>query len=206
MKGNMKKVALVFMVTILGVLMAAGAALAGDRHLKGDYAFTGTAVCLSSMDGFNADLTPKTSRIFYESFNVQGVWRFNADGTGKRHGRLVSVRYMPFTFSSSHGSSSEFEAPFTYTIGPNGAISTDLSGPCEGIALTGPNPLMTWEVDKISLKGIVSEDKKTLTIANDEPQIETITFGNGISYPRICNRSRVLIKLEGQGQHGWFHK
>jgi len=177
---------------ILGVsLFWAGIAGAAPPQLKGEYAFTGEATCTTSLSGFNADLTPKNPW-FLQSFSVQGVWTFNGDGTGSREGRSVGLS----TGSSPGVGSEDWLAPFGYTVGPDGTFTTWLTSPLTGTVLTGPRAGQTFTIDKIDLTGIISKDKKSLTIAADEPQIETVTYSDGTVHPRICHRSRVLLRLE----------
>ena len=181
-------------LSLLLILVWAGFAAADPGNLKrlrGDYAFTGEAVCITSPLGFDADLTPKGT-YFITWFSVQGVWTFNGDGTGTREGRAVSVIGAPFPGASSQ----DFQAPFTYTLGPDDTFTTALSSPLTGKVLTGQRAGQTFTIDQIRLTGMISKDKKSLTIAAEEPQIETVTYSDGTVHPRICHRSRVLLRLD----------
>jgi hypothetical protein len=46
------------------------------------------------------------------------------------------------------------------------------------------------------MTGLISKDGNTLTLASVVPAVETVTFSNGDVWPRICHRSRVLIKID----------
>jgi len=183
-------VSLSFLLILVWAAVAA-ADPGNPKRLHGDYAFTGEATCITSPLGFDPDLTPKGT-YFITWFSVQGVWTFNGDGTGTREGRAVSVIGAPFPGASSQ----DFQAPFTYVVGPNGTFTTALSSPLTGMVLTGTRAGQTFTIDQIQLTGIISKDKKSLTIAADEPQIETVTYSDGTVHPRICHRSRVLLRLE----------
>jgi hypothetical protein len=190
----MKKLSILTTIVVslgfLVILVWAGSTTAAPPQLKGDYAFTGEASCITSLLGFDADLTPNGTW-FLQSFSVQGVWTFNGDGNGSREGRSVGLSTLPFPGVGSE----DFLAPFGYTVGPDGTFTTWLTSPLTGTILTGPRAGQTFTIDKIDLKGIISKDKKSLTIAAEEPQIETVRFSNGNVHYRICHRSRVLIWL-----------
>lgn len=194
MKRSMKKLAVFVIIVTIGTFIAATMATADDGHhkksIQGDYAFTGAATCVVSPAGFNPNLTPKGGW-YYESFSVQGVWTFNHDGTGIRQGRAVVVTF----YSPGQAASNDFQASFTYSIGPDDTITTQLSSPLTGQILTGTRAGQKFTTDQIALKGLIAKDNESLTIASDEPQIETTTYSNGDISPRICHRSRVLLRL-----------
>ncbi len=183
------------------MLLWAGAADAGPNQLlHGAYAFTGEASCIVSLTGFNNDGTPKDGR-FVESFTVQGVWTFNGDGTGSRTGRSVGITHpdhdSPSTFAiGGSADSSDFQASFTYNVAPDGTFTTLLSAPLTGTVLTGPRALQTFTIDQIALAGLMSQDHRSLTIATEDPSVETVTYSNGDVRYRICHRSRALFQLK----------
>ncbi len=183
----------------LGTVGNATADSQKDRNklLKGDYAFTGEASCLIALDGFDpTDLTPLSDSRFVTSFSVQGVVTFNGDGTGARYGSTVSFTHSDRPVILGGAGSDEFQASFTYDVAPDKTtFSTQLSAPLTGKFLSGLRKGQTYTIDKIPLTGMISEDKKSLTLATDEPTIETQTFSNGDVHYRICHRSRVLIRI-----------
>jgi hypothetical protein len=186
--------------SILGVfLLWTGAADADQNdNLKGSYAFTGEATCLVSLSGFNSKLTPIDGR-FVQSFNVQGVWTFFGNGTGARTGRSVGITHPTnFTTTIDGGAGSDnFQASFTYNVASDGTFTTTLSGPLTGTVLTGTRAGQTFTIDQLALNGLISQDRKSLTIANDQPTIEVVTYSNGDIHHRICHRSRALFRLKG---------
>lgn len=184
--------------TVVGVMLLWATAVdaAPNDLLKGDYAFTGEATCLVSFRGFNPDLSPIDGR-YVESFNAQGVWSFFGNGTGARTGRSVGISH-PTNFTTVIGGgagSSDFQASFTYAVAPDGTITTALVGPLTGTQLTGGRAGQTFTIDQIALKGLMSQDHKSLTFATDQPTVEVQTYSNGDVHYRICHRSRVLLRL-----------
>lgn len=199
-------------VAVLVVSFAAGPAGAAPANfnslLKGDYAFMGTTTCLVSRGGFNADLTPFGPPALFPfliTFSVQGVRTFNGDGTGSVSARVLSVSHpfalpspvvAPYTpsFNRGAGSSTDVEATFTYTVGPDSKVVID-NATFLGTILTGPGVGQTFTVtDFPQFVGYLSQDHKALTLAHEEPVIETQTFSGGDVQYRICPRARVLLK------------
>lgn len=177
------------------VFLWAGSTVAAPPSLKGDYAFTGEAGCLISPDGFNTDLTPMGPS-FIRSSSVQGVRTFNRDGTGTVTGTLVSTSYARSSTFVPSASSETFSFSFLYSVAPDGTFTSDLvPGTYLGTFVAGPLSGDTVTVDKIHLKGMISKDGTSLTLATDAPMVETDTISNGDVEKQICHRSRVLIWL-----------
>lgn len=167
-----------------------------NQLLHGDYAFTGEATCLAGLGGFTNDLIPIGGRFVF-SFSVQGVRTFNGDGTGTLHGRSVSVTHSDNPFQSGGATSNNFQASFTYNVAPDRTFTSELNGPLTGTFLTGTRAGQTFATTNFPVfAGIISQDHKSLTLAHPEPTVEVQTFSNGDVQPRICHRSRVLLRLK----------
>jgi hypothetical protein len=222
------------------VAIYAGSAAADSPNLKGSYGFTGTAACLTAPgsvpgatplpnptpgvalpnSGFQADLRPNdavpgSSTVAYShSFAVEGVRKFNGDGTGTVKGTSVGITGRPtpgpngFPHFPPAAGSAEFSFSFTYTVDGNGGwTATMVPGSYTEKFVTGPrshfNPAnlgvdQTATVDAIPpVVGMISQDGKTLIAAHVTPTVETRTYSNGDVDPEICHRSRVFIKLPG---------
>ena len=183
----------VFLSSILGFVLAAAAAQAEptdlNQILRGDYASTGTDRCITSLAGFNANLTPKGFS-FGQSQSIHILHTFNGDGTGTAHGHSVTVTDPPGAVNSS-----DFSFAFTYDVAPDGTVTFE-SGPTTGTLLTGPSAGETFTIDHFpNSVGHISEDHKTLALVTDTPAPEVITLSTGLVEQRICARERVSIKL-----------
>jgi len=171
-----------------------------NHLLRGDYAFSGEATCLVSTAGFNTtNLTP-LGQSFVFSFSVQGVRTFNADGTGHVTARVVRITHPSPIFPGS-ASSTDFEADFTYEVAPDLTFTVETSI-LTGTILTGLFKNQTITIANFpKFSGRISQDHRTLTLAHDEPTIETQTrfVGNVLqsTEQRICHRSRILLELKG---------
>ena len=192
------------------MLFTAGAAEADphdrNRQLRGDYAFSGAHTCLVSIGGFDPDLTPANFPApfpFVNSFSIQGVRTFNGDGTGQVVARSVSVSHPyalpnpapPHFFSRGGAGSSDVAANFTYEVAPDRTLTI---GPTTvtGTILTGTRTGQTFTIVNVPpLVGLISKSHKTLTIAHDEPGVETISYSNGDVHHRICPRARIHLEL-----------
>jgi hypothetical protein len=198
----------------------AGVNAASPKKLKGEYAFTGSASCLFAPgsdpgstnptpgtalpnSGFNASLQPLVNATaFSSSFSVEGIRTFNADGTGTITGTNVNTTERPTPGTTGYpsfpasASSNTFSASFTYVINSDDTFVVTQSGPQTGTFLSGPRTGQTFSVNIPPMTGLISKDGNTLTLANVTPVVETISFSNGDVWPRICHRSRVLIKMD----------
>jgi hypothetical protein len=197
-----------------------GADAASPKKLKGEYAFTGSASCLFAPgsdpgpgnptpgtalpnSGFNANLQPLVNATsFSSSFSVEGVTVFNGDGTGTFKGTSLNTTERPtpgptgYPSFPASASSNTFEGSFTYVINADDSFDTTMVGPLTGVFLTGSRTGQTTSVNRPPLHGLINKNGDTLTLASIEPQVETVVFSNGDVWPRICHRSRVLIKMD----------
>ena len=220
---------------VLSVTFAA-AASADSPRLKGSYGFTGTAACLVAPghvgviggpnlpnptpgvalpnSGFQPNLRPNdavpgSSTVAYScSFAVEGIRKFNGDGTGTVKGTVVDIVGRPTpgpggfpNFPPSAGSA-DFSFSFTYTVNADGSwTSAMVAGSYSETHVTGPRAGQTSTVDAIPpVVGMISQDGRTLIAAHVALAVETHTYSNRDVDPQICHRSRVFIKLD-DGDH-----
>ena len=161
--------------------------------------------------GFDGNLRPNpisppaptgTFTDFTSSDDVEGIAIFNGDGTGTVTGTSVSIAHRPtpgpigYPNFARGASSSTFQASFTYTVNSDDTFDRQLAGPLTGTVLTGGRAGQTFSINTIPLTGLISKDGKTLTIASIVPTVETVTYSTSEIWPRICHRSRVLIKMD----------
>jgi hypothetical protein len=187
---------------IVGViLLGVGTVDADPQHLnallQGDYVSTGENTCLVALPpGFNPNLTPIDGRFSFSS-STQGMRTFHGDGTGTVQSRSVSVTHPDTPVTLGGASSSDTNTgSFTYTVAPDRTV-TVVSGPVTGTELTGSRVGQTFTIDAFPvLTGRIALDRKSLTLASEEPTVEVVTFSNGDVHDRICHRSRILLKLK----------
>jgi hypothetical protein len=187
--------------------------------LNGQYAFTGTAACLSAPgssmsppspgnttpntdSGFDTTLQPlNVAKSFSFSNSVEGVRTFKFDGTGTVNATELSITVPPTpgppkapVFPPS-ASSSTLSYSFTYAFNPDGTFTaTVVAGSFMGTVQTGPRTGQTFTVANFpQLVGRVAQTGASLTLATQVPTVDTVTFSNGDVWPRICHRSRVLL-------------
>ena len=210
--------ALIWLVSVV-VLAWTVSAHAALPSLKGTYAFTGTLGCLFAPGsdsappnppgtmlpnaGFRPNLVPfDVPSSFSISNSIVGVRRFNGDGTGTVSATEVGIVMRPTPGSTGYpsfppdASSAQIQYSFTYTFNPNGTFATSLSGPLSGTFLAGPRSGQTFSIpDLPQFLGVPSQDFSTIVLAEPAPMVETVTYSNGDVWPRICLRSRVLIRI-----------
>ena len=207
-------------ICAIGLVHPGGADAASPKKLKGEYAFTGTASCLFAPGsdpgpanptpgvplpnaGFNAKQQPLVNATaFVTSFSVEGVTVFKNDGTGTFKGTSVSITERPTPGPTGYPNfpasvaSNTFEGAFTYVVNGDDTFDTQMAGPLTGTVLSGPRTGQTTSSDRPPMTGLISKDGNTLTSASVVPAVETVIFSNGDVWPRICHRSRVLIKMD----------
>jgi hypothetical protein len=81
-------------------------------------------------------------------------------------------------------------------VNSDDTFTVTLAAPQTGTFLTGPRTGQTFSVNTIPLTGLISKDGNTLTLASVVPTVEIISYSDGDIWPRICHRSRVLIKMD----------
>jgi hypothetical protein len=167
--------------------------------------------------GFNANLQVlDVPGAFSRSFSVEGIRTFNGDGTGTVSGTAVNVTVKPtpgpggFPHFPPSASGADFSFSFTYTVNADGTwTSTMVPGSYSETFNFGPRTGQTATVDAIPPQsGMISRDGKTLIVAHLAPVVETHRYSNGDVTPEICDRSRVLIKLQDaddDNDHGHDH-
>lgn len=187
------------------MVLAASSAMADSQahRLRGDFAFTGSTVCVNSGAnfaftpptpplGFTADLVP-IGPSFVNTNSVQGVLTFNGDGTGSSVSRFVSL--------GNPGAAGAFDSSvqFTYSVAADGTLTID-NGPSISVTVAGPN---TGQQSRISgvptFVGRLSSDRKSLTFASFNPGVETVTrlvpAPELVTSVRICHRNRIGIRI-----------
>ena len=211
----MKRMLSVASICLVG--LAPILAHSGERNLnhslRGDFAFSGEATCLGSHanDGF-VDFHAHNPGSYIASFAVEGVLRFNGDGTGTTvKGRAITINHNVNRDANgsflSQGTAfvSTFKGDFTYSVAPDHSIRIER----QPLAITqevGPNAgqISIWK--GIKFDGHVSEDFKMLSIATAEsdsnPPGLVLEYGylpDGVTLDqtRACHRARTLVKIRG---------
>jgi hypothetical protein len=157
--------------------------------------------------GCTAQGHPVDGKVFSSSFVVEGIRTFDGNGNGSVSGSELTLTVPPTpqapgypAFPPSAGTNT-FQYNFTYTVdGQGGWTASVVPGSFVSHQILGGRAGQTALVANFpQLIGTIGEDGKTLTVATADANSmtqETVSFSNGDVWPRICNRSRVLIKLQ----------
>jgi hypothetical protein len=199
MKGNIKKLAIIVIITVMAPFVMAAVASADGHDWKaihGEYAMTGGGNCIFSLSGFNPNFTP-TGSYWHGSSLATGIWTFKRNGKGTvQQGTQLALTLPPSPIPTS-ASSAEFSFDFTYKVTDDGTITVDVvPGTFTGEYVTGPlaGVTFTYVTPTFSMLGMVSADHKTITLASGN-DVQQINLSNGMSVYSICNLARVLIRL-----------
>jgi hypothetical protein len=174
----------------------ASAAQSPDSRLLGRYEVVGSNTCLTSPAGFNANNQPiDAAAAFFSGASVSGIVTFHGNGTASFQQTSVTITNTPPSQSfPPSGSSSTLTGNESYLVGPNNQVKTRAAN-VAGTVLTGPRTGQTFTIDLVRLAGTLSADNRTLVLATTEPDVETVTFSDGTVNPRICENSRVLVRI-----------
>ena len=196
--------------------------IGGETGLRGEYSFTGTAVCFSSSTGFRTDfelvplvppppppgLGPPTV-LTVSSQSISGVRTFNGDGTGHVVFTVHNIGY-PFVspgvvvFSTGGASVSTLEANFTYVVNSDRTIVID-DEPTNGVIIKGGNRV-GWGVSSLNVPrfvGHISKDWRTIQVMQEDMVVEQSVLNSppGVTpvqqfvTDRVCHRERTLHKI-----------
>jgi hypothetical protein len=173
------------------------------HRLKGDFAFSGSAVCVNSSaiitptsytppPGFSVNLVP-IGPSFVNTNSIQGVLTFNGDGTGSSVLRFVSLG------SPGAASAIDTSQQFTYSVAADGTLTIDI-GASVSVTVAGPNTGQQSRVSDVpTFIGRLSSDRKSLTFSTFNPGVETVTrvvpAPELVTTLRICHRSRIGIRI-----------
>ena len=155
MKGNIKRLAVLVIITVMATFMMADTVTAESRthrFIQGQYAATGSVTCLVAFEGFDDDLVPNpvpapdptpttgpTIRYQLLTCSMEGVFTFYRDGTG--HGERPN---SPCVIHSGppgapFAANSQDSWDFTYEVKRDGSITlTQEPGTHSGSFTSGP--------------------------------------------------------------------
>ena len=196
--------------------------IGGETGLRGQYSFTGTAICLSSSTGFRTDFElvtlivspppppPAVGTMLTPSSNsISGVRTFNGNGTGSVVAIVHNINYPTqfpggASFSSGVATVSTLQANFTYVVNSDRTIVID-DEPTNGVIIKGGNRV-GWSVSTLDVPkfvGHISKDWRTIDLVHETMAVEQsvntsppgVTPVQQFVTPRVCHRERTLRKI-----------
>jgi hypothetical protein len=200
----MKKLAIIVIIAALSSFISAAVVSADDQDWKGfhgEYAMTSAGFCLYSYSSF----TPGTAACNGTTFPLtcwnaqlvaEGVWSFGPDGTGSFTGTQFGMAPPPYLGPNVLPVDLVFD--FTYTVKNDGVITVAIvPGTFFGTFLAGSNEGKRYTVDIFNFFGMVSTDRKTVTLNSaNELQHYTSPDIQALNFYGICNVSRTLIRVD----------
>jgi hypothetical protein len=215
MKRNIKKLALLMIITIIASFLLAATATAkwpGHRAIRGQYAATGGATYLIAVCGFGDDYIPNYAEGVawaIQTVSIQAVFTFKPDGTGTvsatyrvvQHYSIATTQEGLTPWAGNRNASYSFDytiekdGKIKITADPDTFISTWISGPIKG---------QTSQISTFTHEGTIAPDGKTIILNGGLPEVATITPPTAPCSPGpqvISNSYFVLI-----WQHDIDHK
>ena len=210
MKASTKKMAVFMIMIAMALFIMAALASAHDHDWKGihgEYAMTGTNICIIAPGGLTPDLKPTVAGLI-QSSSREGVVTFEPHGTGSAviFARNISLpvyptgNLPPYSVLSPGASTAEVTFDFTYTLEKDGTITMVAGpGPYSSTTLTGPDAGKTFYITGASFNGVITPDRKTITLNAGAPDVYGITQKDNPSFnaQSICHFSSVLICTRG---------
>jgi hypothetical protein len=204
MKGNIKKLVLLVIITVIAPFIFAATVTADQRFphaIRGQYAATGGGTCIAAFCGFGSDYVPNGAAQGAwadQSFSQEAVFTFEHDGTGtvsetNRYVNHVQIPQSPWpsaglqTVTYSFAYTVDHDGKINITGDPATFIATWISGPSKGRIGRGRS---------VSRAGTISPDGKTIILNGGLPTVETLSPPVVPQCPTpqlICNTSAVLI-------------
>jgi hypothetical protein len=209
MKANIKKLALLMIITVIATFILA-ATVTADRpgNLRGQYAATGSSTCLIAVCGFEPKYVTNCNNgdcgIVQSSTN-ETVFTFERDGTGTVSGTAqVVVNWNP-AFPSPYTGIQTIYWRFNYYLGPDGTINiTEQPGTFVSTWVSGPSAPNVYTINGFTRTGHISPDGKTIVLttgvaAGGQPAVMTLSPNivacppTTLGYPQmICTATAVL--------------
>jgi hypothetical protein len=175
-------------------------ALPAGAQIRGDYAVTGTTICLvtgaiitptsyTPPAGFSPTFVP-LGPAGANTFSSTDVFTFNGDGTGTFAGRSLIESLVT---QQSLGAA-DHVIPFTYSVAGDRTLRID-QGPSLNTYVAGPRTGLQNSSSGVPTQvGHVSPDGKSIVFGSFDPAVETLTRispsgDNLVEALRVCHRS-----------------
>jgi hypothetical protein len=208
MKGNIKKLAVFVIITVIAMFIPVAMASAdppGPHAIRGKYAGTGGGTCLLAPYGFDptkpgVPMYGALGAWLIQTVNSEGVWYFEGDGTGSVTSQNRAVT-LPYTSPSGPVPPSvgvqNVSFLFHYTVTDDGVISiTGDPGTYIAQWIYGPSAPKTYHLNGFSRTGTITPDGKTITLNGGAPDVMDF-IAPFVDLPPaaqiVCNFSSVLI-------------
>jgi hypothetical protein len=171
----------------------ADANIASNRQLRGQYTGFNIGGCLTSLDGFDQNNRPITqTRTYSTLFNTNVVFTFDGYGRGTAD-LLTSVNLIvpgpnAPPVAQPGVNSSTASGNFTYSVGPKNTVTVTLTDlEFKNLAALQNSTV----IDRVVLEGHFGPNG--ITLVKTDNAIEILTPSAGSPFPRICERSFVLL-------------
>jgi hypothetical protein len=171
----------------------ADAKIASNSQLRGQYTGFNTGGCLISLDGFDQNNRPTTqTRAYSTLFSSEVVYTFDGRGRGTADFPTVVNMIVPgpnappvaqpgVGLSTGGGN-------FTYSVGPKNTVTVTLT---DVVLKNLPALQSSTVIDRVVLEGHFGPNG--MTLVKTDGAIEILTPSAGSPFPRICERSLVLL-------------
>jgi hypothetical protein len=207
MKGNIKKLAVLGIITMLTLFIMA--VMASAEPIKGQYAGTGEGMCILAPFGFKPDSTPSCIQTpqgntvcpgIIQSWSSEAVYSFNKDGTASL---TALIQWVIPSFEGPSGivppsaGTQKLSANLHYNVTSEGKITiTADPGTYTMEWISGPNANKTYHSNGWARRGTVAPDGKIIilnSLVTDVMPLMPPYVDMPPTSQAVCNGSNVLI-------------
>ena len=202
MKGNIKKLAVLVIITIILPFIIAIMALAeppATHAIRGQYYATGGGTCLLALSAITTLKSEPVVAWLVDSNSWEGVYTFESDGTGAATVSQFHVqRTGPALTHQQKSFISKLTWKFTYTVTDAGKISFTLVPGTYKVQLVSGSQLsgQTFSADAIPTEGVISPGDEIMTVSSVSQQLINFNALQNIPPGGLfnCNASLVLAR------------
>lgn len=188
-------------LTVGGSVVGAQGAENLNSHLRGDYAFTWTRVCvqvnLNQMFGSMASpFAVPSGGATTRTSTIKGVFTYNGNGTGSVTGTELQIFHNMTLAGQTPVAQGSFTADLLYTVNPDRSFTQELIN-LNGTVLTGGIvPIGTMvSTEGIHIEGQIAPNRQVLLLGDVSPNTEVFRVpAFNAARERICGRSGSAIR------------
>ena len=202
MKGNIKKLATLLIVTVIAPFIIAVMASAEPpvtHNILGQYYATGGGTCLLVTNAITTLKSEPVVAWVVDSCSWEGVYTFEPDGTGAATALQFHVqRTGPALTHQQKSFMSKLTWKFTYTVMDAGRISFTLVPGTYKVQLVSGSQLsgQNFLAEAIPTEGVISPGGEIITVSSVSQQLINFNALQNIPPGGLfsCNASIVLVK------------
>ena len=202
MKGNIKKLVILVIITVIApfiIAVMASAEPPTTHNIRGQYYATGGGTCLLALSAITTLKSEPVVAWLVDSYSWEGVYTFEPNGAGTTTALQFHVqRPGPQLTTPPKSFTSKLTWKFTYTVMDAGRISFTLVPGTYKLEFVSGSQLsgQAFSADAIPTEGVISPGDEIMTSSSVSQQLINFNALQNIPPGGLfsCNASIVLVK------------